>query len=108
MSIEKVYYQSLPGAFAAREASMNRKTGAERDAFVDGYLQGVQYAKPDPDVHQCPSCGSVMVHMCGADNIRMGKDIMNSGKQYEPYLKCEFACRSCGEIFNAHLKLSKL
>jgi hypothetical protein len=103
---DKVYYRSLPGAYAAREASLSQSTGEKKEVFINGFLQGVQWAKPDPDVQQCPSCGSLLMHMSGADNLRMGTELMDSGLQYDRALKCEFACRSCGGVFNAKLKLS--
>lgn len=104
---EKVYYRSLPGAFAAREASLSISAN-EKEAFVNGFLQGVQWASPDPDVQQCRSCGSVMVHMCGVDNLRMGTDLMDAGVQYDSRVGCEFVCRSCGHTYNAHLKISAI
>jgi len=104
--LEKIYYRSLPGSYAAREGSASQSTEEKKEALVNGFLQGVQWAKPDPDVQQCPSCGSVLVHMCGADNLKMGMDIMESGYQYESLLKSEFACRSCGNVFTAHLRIS--
>ena len=108
MDIEKVYYRHLPGAYAAREASLNQGSEEKRLGFLAGFLQGVQYAHPDPNVQQCPCCGSLFVHMSKHEPLRLNQQLMDNGKQYQDILPCEFTCRTCDESFKAHLKISGL
>jgi len=108
MSIEKVYYRGLPGAYAAHEASLSQGTDHERVSFLSGFLQGVQYAKPDPNVQKCPCCGSLFVYMSRHEPLRLNEQLVNEGKQYHEILACEFTCRTCNDSFNGLLKISGL
>jgi hypothetical protein len=108
MSIEKMYYRGLPGAYAAREASLSQGTEHEKKSFLSGFLQGVQYAHPDPNVQKCPCCGSLFVHMSKHEPLMLNQQLLNDGKQYQDILICEFTCRTCDESYTGHLKISGL
>jgi len=106
MSFENVFYRTLPGAFAAREASMHQETDEEKKSFVKGFLQGVQYANPDPNVLKCPYCESPFVHMYGHNPIKLNDKLNKAGKQYDDQLEGSFHCRSCENPFPVTLKIS--
>lgn len=112
---ENIYYKKLPSAYAAREALMLRKNNSHADygdeestAFLAGFLQGAQHAKPDPNVQSCPNCGSLFVHMSKHNGLLLNDAVKAIGDQYEKVLDCEFTCRSCNENWAVQLKVSAL